>query len=410
MYVLHTYLAYLALSIAVTVWVARTLHHNGRAFLVEAFHGEEALADSVNHLLVVGFYLINLGWIVMTLRTRQELDTGRAAIELLSRQGRHGAVRAGPDALLQPVLFSRFRRRASIAARRPAARAADWIPEAAGAGAVTRLTVFYDARCGLCCAVRNWLARQPQLMPLDCRPKSARGRGERAQRVEPPRAGVGPREQGEKTHTDDDDLVVVADSGEMWTATAPGWWCSGRWRTTAIGRIVSRARCCCRPRGRCSQPFRTIADRCPAGWGCTRDRIIHGHQSHPREDPRGRARAVPRARLRRGHHARHRHPRGRRHRTRLLLLRVQGRDRPGVLSAREGRPRGRCSTAAQKDRNLGVAAAGPHRNQVQVFQAGPPVPRRPDGARGRPGQPALAVRRAVARRSANSISRSSSAR
>jgi predicted DCC family thiol-disulfide oxidoreductase YuxK len=54
---------------------------------------------------------------------------------------------------------------------------------------VTRLTVFYDPRCGLCCAVRNWLARQPQLMPLECRPKAANG----------------------------DDLVVVADSGEMWS-------------------------------------------------------------------------------------------------------------------------------------------------------------------------------------------------
>ena len=61
MFVLHTYSAYLLLSIVVTVWVARTLHKNGRAFLVDAFHGQEALADSVNHLLVVGFYLINLG-------------------------------------------------------------------------------------------------------------------------------------------------------------------------------------------------------------------------------------------------------------------------------------------------------------------------------------------------------------
>lgn len=39
MYVLHTYLAYLALSIGVTVWVARTLHSNGRAFLAEYTHG-----------------------------------------------------------------------------------------------------------------------------------------------------------------------------------------------------------------------------------------------------------------------------------------------------------------------------------------------------------------------------------
>ncbi len=53
-----TYVVYLLLSIALTVWVARTLFKNGRIFLVDVFHGNEALADSVNHLLVVGFYLI----------------------------------------------------------------------------------------------------------------------------------------------------------------------------------------------------------------------------------------------------------------------------------------------------------------------------------------------------------------
>jgi hypothetical protein len=52
-----TYLVYLAISIGLTVWVARTLHRNGRIFLVDVFRGNEALADSVNHLLVVGFYL-----------------------------------------------------------------------------------------------------------------------------------------------------------------------------------------------------------------------------------------------------------------------------------------------------------------------------------------------------------------
>src|SRR5689334_1525877 len=78
MFVLYTYVAYLLISVAVTIWVARTLHRSGRAFLVDAFRGQSDLADSVNHLLVVGFYLVNLGWIVMTLRTYQSLDTARS--------------------------------------------------------------------------------------------------------------------------------------------------------------------------------------------------------------------------------------------------------------------------------------------------------------------------------------------
>ena len=58
--VIWTYLLYLAVSVALTIWVARTLHKNGRVFLVDSFLGNEGLADSVNHLLVVGFYLVNI--------------------------------------------------------------------------------------------------------------------------------------------------------------------------------------------------------------------------------------------------------------------------------------------------------------------------------------------------------------
>lgn len=78
------YFAYLFISISLTVWVARTLHKNGRVFLIDAFHGNAELADSVNHLLVVGFYLINVGYIALALSTKAQLATLREAIELES--------------------------------------------------------------------------------------------------------------------------------------------------------------------------------------------------------------------------------------------------------------------------------------------------------------------------------------
>jgi hypothetical protein len=112
LYVLAAYAIYLAISIAVTVWVARTLHKNGRAFLVEAFHGDEVFADSINHLLVVGFYLINIGWIVMTLRTTYDLFTVRAAIELLSDKIGTVLFVLGMMHFFNLYVFSRFRRRA----------------------------------------------------------------------------------------------------------------------------------------------------------------------------------------------------------------------------------------------------------------------------------------------------------
>ena len=78
------YASYLVISIALTVWVARTLYRSGRVFLLDAFRGNADLADSVNHLLVVGFYLINIGYIALALKTTSALATFRAAVELES--------------------------------------------------------------------------------------------------------------------------------------------------------------------------------------------------------------------------------------------------------------------------------------------------------------------------------------
>lgn len=79
-----TYLSYLCISLFITIWVARTLHKNGRIFLVDSFRGNELLADSVNHLLVVGFYLINIGYVTLALKESQKpLDLSQL-IEFLS--------------------------------------------------------------------------------------------------------------------------------------------------------------------------------------------------------------------------------------------------------------------------------------------------------------------------------------
>jgi hypothetical protein len=109
---MHAYLSYLALSLVITVWVARTLHSNGRLFLVDAFHGQEALADSVNKLLVVGFYLVNLGWIVGTLRTTEQLDTPQLALEHLDDKIGTVLFVLGLMHFFNLYLFNRFRRRA----------------------------------------------------------------------------------------------------------------------------------------------------------------------------------------------------------------------------------------------------------------------------------------------------------
>ncbi|KAA0912174.1 MULTISPECIES: hypothetical protein [Streptomyces] len=78
------YVIYLLISVALTVWVARTLSHHGRIFLADVLHGNEKLADAVNHLLVVGFYLVNLGFVALYLNQDESIADARGVFEALS--------------------------------------------------------------------------------------------------------------------------------------------------------------------------------------------------------------------------------------------------------------------------------------------------------------------------------------
>lgn len=110
-----TYSLYLALAVTMTIWVARTLHKNGRVFLVDCFRGNTELADSVNHLLVVGFYLVNIGFVSLYLKTTEMIEGARGIFEILS--GKMGVVLLvlGAMHFFNLFVFTRMRRRAVIA-------------------------------------------------------------------------------------------------------------------------------------------------------------------------------------------------------------------------------------------------------------------------------------------------------
>ncbi|MET7690152.1 DCC1-like thiol-disulfide oxidoreductase family protein [Streptomyces sp. NPDC005483] len=71
---------------------------------------------------------------------------------------------------------------------------------------VRRLTVLYDADCSLCAYVRDWLVRQPQLVPLEMVPAGS----EEARRRYP---GLDHRATLEE-------ITVVGDAGQVYRDTA----------------------------------------------------------------------------------------------------------------------------------------------------------------------------------------------
>ena len=84
MYTIAYYVTYLAISVVLTVWVVGILERSGKVFLRDAFHGNAEPAEAVNRLLVIGFYLVNLGYIAFTLKTNWPPSDLRGLLEVES--------------------------------------------------------------------------------------------------------------------------------------------------------------------------------------------------------------------------------------------------------------------------------------------------------------------------------------
>ncbi|MFE7211655.1 hypothetical protein ACFY0A_33005 [Streptomyces sp. NPDC001698] len=128
------YVIYLLVSIALTVWVARTLSRNGRIFLADVLHGDDKLADAVNHLLVVGFYLVNLGFVALYLSGGRSIDDTRGIFEALSTKLGVVLLVLGVMHLGNVYVLNRIRRRGVLEREQvPPVAPQDWAAPSAGA-------------------------------------------------------------------------------------------------------------------------------------------------------------------------------------------------------------------------------------------------------------------------------------
>jgi hypothetical protein len=110
MFKMWMYLGYLLISVGLTVWVGRSLFRNGQVFLDDAL-GDERLAKSVNHLLVVGFYLLNLGYTTVAIKVASDVSGATSAVETLSIKVCFVLLVLGAVHFFNLYVLSRFRRR-----------------------------------------------------------------------------------------------------------------------------------------------------------------------------------------------------------------------------------------------------------------------------------------------------------
>ncbi|MBU2694940.1 MULTISPECIES: hypothetical protein [Pimelobacter] len=108
-----SHLVYLAITVPLTIWVASTLSRNGRVFLADVFQGDEGLADAVNRLLVVGFYLLNLGFVTLFVRSGRIHDA-EGLFDSLSVKVGVVLLTLGVLHFVNVYVFNRLRRRHRI--------------------------------------------------------------------------------------------------------------------------------------------------------------------------------------------------------------------------------------------------------------------------------------------------------
>jgi len=123
--IVGTYLLYLLISTGLTVVVGTGLARSGRAFLLDVFNGNDTLARAVSRLLVLGFYLLSLGFVTLTMRTGGDISSARAGLQLLSVKVGEVLLVLGVLPLVALTALVRTRRRAQNRAQSQALAQAD---------------------------------------------------------------------------------------------------------------------------------------------------------------------------------------------------------------------------------------------------------------------------------------------
>ena len=121
MSMIATHISYLAISIAVTIWVARTLRKHGMIYLSDKMDSKPEVAESFSNLLIVGFYLINLGFESLALKYGGAAHDTVSAIELLSTKIGFVLLCLGAMHFITVAVLTKSRR--SVVAPPPAAPA-----------------------------------------------------------------------------------------------------------------------------------------------------------------------------------------------------------------------------------------------------------------------------------------------
>ena len=83
-YNISAYIIYITLMVFIILVVGRHFYNNGRLFILSLLKGHVVLADYINKLLLVAYYLFNCGYAFLKLKHWQKIESSEELFSSLS--------------------------------------------------------------------------------------------------------------------------------------------------------------------------------------------------------------------------------------------------------------------------------------------------------------------------------------
>ena len=109
------YILYLLISVVLTIVTATILARSGRIFLTHMLGGDEALGQAISRLFAVGFYLLNLGFVILAMRDTGSVHSTQQAVQVLATKLGEAVLVIGALHLINVFALTRVGRRAGRA-------------------------------------------------------------------------------------------------------------------------------------------------------------------------------------------------------------------------------------------------------------------------------------------------------
>lgn len=83
-YNILTYCIYLPIIAVIMVKVGWMFYTHGEIFLLHLFHNDQTVVKPINNLLLIGYYLVNIGYAIITIAFWETVDTLPQILNTLS--------------------------------------------------------------------------------------------------------------------------------------------------------------------------------------------------------------------------------------------------------------------------------------------------------------------------------------